>query len=76
MYHLKVYGRYCRYRLSADTQRDVVAQAQGTLCHRYAKHRSGREEIELRSLSCPYHFHHRADHKHIEPPPTAGHRVK
>lgn len=76
--HLEECGRYCGYHLSADTQRvvtqDLLAQAQGSICHCYAKHCFGREEIELRRLSCPYHFH-QPDQKHIEPPPTEGHRV-
>lgn len=60
------------------TQRVVarasLTQGQASICHCYAKHCFGREEIELRRLFCPYHFH-RPDQKHIELPPTEGHRV-
>ena len=59
----------------------LLSQAHASICHCYAKHCFGIEEIESRSrpaavlrLSCPYHFH-QPDQKHIELPPTEGQKV-
>lgn len=59
----------------------LLSQTHASICHCYAKHCFGIEEIELRSrpaavlrLSCPYHFH-QPDLKHIELPPAEGQKV-